>query len=299
MNKIFYRFGFVAALVFSTGTTLFGQSPSMQAPTRMVQVAARETNGLIHFYAVNNTLAPVTTTFDFHLKNLKSSVPLPCTLTLNGSETSEIFTLTQVKTNKQWKYDYTYSSIMGSATAVHDDFYVYSLPYSAGSAFSVSQGYHGRFSHTGSEEYAIDWSMPIGTTVCAAREGLVVKCKEDSNIGGPSHQFETNANYILVEHSDGTIAIYGHLQQGGVKVKVGDHVKAGEPIALSGDTGFTHGPHLHFSVFKAKDGTQRQSLPVKFRSADKGIVTLRYGQSYTATPNTKLAGAFADLASSK
>jgi murein DD-endopeptidase MepM/ murein hydrolase activator NlpD len=120
--------------------------------------------------------------------------------------------------------------------------------------------------------------------VHAAREGVVVQSKDDMNEGGPERKFEKCANCVLVQHPDGTIGIYGHLMQGGNKVKVGDHVKAGDLVALSGNTGFSNGPHLHFSVFKAKDGKERLSLPVKFRSANSGVLTLETGHQYTATP---------------
>ncbi len=161
---------------------------------------------------------------------------------------------------------------------------VYLLPYAAGNSFEVSQGYHGSFSHRGPDEYAIDWRMPVGTPVHAAREGIVVQSKDDMNEGGPERKFEKCANCLLIQHPDGTIGIYGHLMQGGNKVKVGDHVKAGDLIALSGNTGFSNGAHLHFAVFKARDGKERVSFPVKFRSANHGVLTLETGHQYTAAP---------------
>src|SRR5581483_2370758 len=142
-----------------------------------------------------------------------------------------------------WSYKFTDSFTLGSATARHDDSYVYSLPYAAGQVFLVSQGYGGSFSHTGPDMYSIDWKMPIGTPVHAARSGEVVKATDDSDIGGPSRKFEKCANCILIRHSDGTIGIYAHLQKGGNRVKVGDRITAGTLIGLSGNTGFTSGPH--------------------------------------------------------
>ena len=99
-----------------------------------------------------------------------------------------------------------------------------------------------------------------------------------------NRKFQKCANFILIQHSDGTIGIYGHLKKGGNKVKVGDRVKAGDLIGLSGNTGFTNGPHLHFSVFKSKDGRERLSLPVKFQSTEHGAISLVSGESYTAGP---------------
>ena len=90
------------------------------------------------------------------------------------------------------------------------------------------------------------------------------------------------ANSILVQHADGTIGVYLHLQKGGNKVKVGDRVKAGEPIGLSGNTGFSSGPHLHFAVFTLKNGAERMTIPVKFRTAESEAVIPVSGHAYMA-----------------
>jgi murein DD-endopeptidase MepM/ murein hydrolase activator NlpD len=145
----------------------------------------------------------------------------------------------------------------------------------------VTQGYNGSYSHSGPDQYAIDFKMPPGTPVHAARGGRVVKVKEDSDQGGPSRKFESCANYILIRHDDGTLANYAHLQQASSSVKAGDVVEAGDLLALSGNTGFTSGPHLHFSVFKTRaDGRGRQSLPVKFKTLDSARITLKESRSY-------------------
>ena len=66
--------------------------------------------------------------------------------------------------------------------------------------------------------------MPEGTPVHAARDGVVVGTKDDSNRGGSSKKYEWDANFVLIRHSDGTLGHYVHLQKGGVTVKVGDTV---------------------------------------------------------------------------
>jgi len=89
-------------------------------------------------------------------------------------------------------------------------------------------------------------------------------------------------NYVLIRHEDGTLGHYCHLQKGGCLVKPGQLVKTGDAIARSGNTGFSSGPHLHFSVYKTKNGRERESIPVKFRTADDEILTLLNGRSYRA-----------------
>jgi murein DD-endopeptidase MepM/ murein hydrolase activator NlpD len=89
-------------------------------------------------------------------------------------------------------------------------------------------------------------------------------------------------NYVLIRHEDGTLGHYCHLQKGGCLVKVGQTVAAGEAIAHSGNTGFSSGPHLHFCVFKTKNGRERASVPVKFETATDKAITLVSGRAYRA-----------------
>jgi murein DD-endopeptidase MepM/ murein hydrolase activator NlpD len=146
----------------------------------------------------------------------------------------------------------------------------------------VTQGYNGKYSHTGSNQYATDWQMPEGTPVYAARGGIVAKLKDDSDQGGPSMKFDRYNNYVLIRHDDGTLGHYCHLKKGGVCVKVGQIVRTGDLLAHSGNTGFSTGAHLHFCVFKTLNGHERKSLPVQFRTAKEEAVTLLSGHRYRA-----------------
>lgn len=248
----------------------------------VLKVFTQDEAGSRHFYVRNLAVGTVTATFDTKLQNMTASASFPETVTVPGNQTVEVFALTPTSNKLQWHYNYNFACNLGSATAVPDERQVYELPYEPGTAHRVVQGYHGKFSHTGENEYAIDWKMPEGTPVCAARDGLVVKSKDDSTQGGPDHKYDKLANCIFVQHSDGTIGAYLHLQKGGNKVKAGDRVKTGEIIGLSGNTGFSSGPHLHFAVFILKSGAERMTIPVKFRTADSEAVIPVSGHSYMA-----------------
>ena len=236
--------------------------------------------GATHFFVKNSELSEVTMTFDFATVNLKGDVTFPYTATFKPGET-EAFTLSPMDTNLEWQYSYTNYYKMGSSVAQPDD-YVYSLPYAPGTTHKITQGYNGKYSHQGSNKYAIDWQMPEGTPVYAARGGLVVKVKDDSDRGGGDIKYDPYNNYVLIRHDDGTLGHYCHLKKGGVTVHPGQVVKTGDLIAHSGNTGFSSGPHLHFCVFMTKDGRDRMSIPVKFRNDYGEAITLVEGEKYRA-----------------
>lgn len=128
-----------------------------------------------------------------------------------------------------------------------DTSYIYALPYEEGASFRVIQGYFSRFTHK--ERAALDFNMKRGTNITAAREGVVVRVKEDGDRGGLNKKYRPFGNNIVIQHADGTRAGYWHLQQNGAVVTVGDSIKKGQLIGLSGKTGYAAVPHLHFLVW--------------------------------------------------
>jgi murein DD-endopeptidase MepM/ murein hydrolase activator NlpD len=164
---------------------------------------------------------------------------------------------------------FRYSTILGDPQfALADTSVRYSFPFPPGKSSRILQGYHGDFSHnTPMQEYSIDFEFPLGDTVCAAREGIVVGIIEDYSIGGNNRKYKSYANYVIIYHDDGTMAQYVHLEKNSVLVEIGDKVKKKQPIALVGLTGFTTTPHLHFNVILPIDGGGI-SIPIKFEKID-------------------------------
>ena len=147
-----------------------------------------------------------------------------------------------------------------SKTAKHDDTYRYLLPYGKGKRIKIVQSWGGKFSHSSvRSRYAIDFGTQVGDTIYAAREGIVVKTKSDSKERGGRDMID-KANEVRILHPDGTLASYVHLDYGGVFVEPGDQVSRGQAIGISGFTGFTTTPHLHFVVREAKN----VSVPIYF-----------------------------------
>lgn len=134
-----------------------------------------------------------------------------------------------------------------------DTSYIYSLPYVKGKRYFLIQGANSGFSHK--HELSFDFKMKKNSKICAAREGIVTDTRSDSKRGGLNEKYMNDGNYIIIEHNDGSRAWYWHLNTNGVLVKTGDHVREGQIIGLSGNTGYTAFPHLHFQVTD-KDGKE-------------------------------------------
>jgi murein DD-endopeptidase MepM/ murein hydrolase activator NlpD len=252
------------------------------ASEKLVNITNQKTSSGTVFFVQNLQAADVTVTIETKLSNYQATTALPCTLTIPAKTRTNVFTISRVDPKAEADWSYTYFATWGNLAVQHDDAHIYALPFASGEAFPVSQGFHGKYSHTGGDEFAIDFKMPEGTHVHAARDGVVVGVKDDSSKGGPDKKYEWDANYILIRHDDGTLGHYVHLQKGCARVKVGDTVKVGDWIGCSGNTGHTTGPHLHFAVFKAASGKNRQTIPVKFNTNGQLAQTLVEGSFYRA-----------------
>ena len=159
----------------------------------------------------------------------------------------------------------------------HDSSYIYSLPFEKNKKVFVVQGYESMFSHKGYK--AIDFKVRKGTLVCAARDGVVISARNDSDKGGLKKSNLSDGNYVSIQHDDGTIANYWHFMKDGVLVKEGDRVKEGDAIGLSGNTGYSAFPHLHFEVMGYDASGAFTHLPTRFRTTG-GVKYLRPAKFY-------------------
>jgi murein DD-endopeptidase MepM/ murein hydrolase activator NlpD len=92
-----------------------------------------------------------------------------------------------------------------------------------------------------------DVGVPVGTTVRASRAGQVITA---GWVGG-------YGNCVMIDHGDGVWTVYGHLNE--ITTSVGSYVNQGDQIALSGNTGRSTGPHLHFEI--RVNGTATDATP--------------------------------------
>jgi hypothetical protein len=108
-------------------------------------------------------------------------------------------------------------------------------------------------SHVGPFVNTIDFLVPQGAPVLAARDGIITRVKEDSHKWGNDERFRQYLNYIDVFHDDGEFSQYCHIMAGSVSklsLGLGDRVKAGQMIGKVGRSGWMDRDHLHFGVFR-------------------------------------------------
>ena len=223
--------------------------------------------------ASNRTTSPYTfRVVPTQLSNLKPLTSPPFRAVLKPGEEKVVGSLTPIREGRGTSVATRWNAAHGSSLARHDDRWRYRMPFGGTTRHVLSQGVGGRFSHHGPAKYSFDFSMPWGTPVLAARGGRVIRVRDGNIASGTRRAYYDKANSVEVLHPDGTIATYAHLRHGAV-VEVGEEVQTGQLIGLSGDTGFSTGPHLHFMVWKRLPDLGWRTVPVRFHDAtEKGFL---------------------------
>jgi murein DD-endopeptidase MepM/ murein hydrolase activator NlpD len=225
------------------------------------------------------------------LDNLEASSPLAGTTVLPAAreplgpgEPVVLAELSQIEPSTRYHRELAYQARFGDPRARPRP-YVYALPYPHGRTFAVLQSFHGEFSHRGSNEYAVDFNCPVATPVTATRPGVVVAINAGAQGSGTTPEFldDRRANFVLIQHDDGTLGEYMHLAPSGVEVGPGQAVRRGQEIGLSGNTGFSSTPHLHFQVMTAADdGIAKRSFPFELAITPHRVSPPILGQRYAA-----------------
>lgn len=178
---------------------------------------------------------------------------------------------------------YRFIYLHGDPSSEHMTDRPYRAPFALAKKFMVSQAFPVGVTHqTLDSIYAVDFVMPVGTDIYAAREGMVVEVASKNFRAGTDPEEEgASANLIRILHDDGTFAVYAHLNWNTIRVQPGDEVERGEYIADSGNTGFSTGPHLHFVVLR-NHRKRVESLPVVFEGPNGTDITPEYRQELGA-----------------
>jgi hypothetical protein len=185
--------------------------------------------------------------------------------------------------NQPVQVEYRLQYLPGDPSIRHAPEQPYRLPYALARHFRVAQAPPDRITHNDeANEHAIDFMLPIGTSVYAAREGVVFDVAGDYFEAGLDPDRDgPRANIVRVLHADGTMALYAHLNWQSIRVVPGQRIARGEHLADSGNTGLSSGPHLHFAVQRNRNGAL-VSVPVEFLGAGGMPVTVRRGDEPVA-----------------
>jgi len=216
-------------------------------------------------YVDNDAYSAVSVKINFTLFNMESTRGNNRIFVIPPrSKRKNVTNLKRSSSNGAYSYNSNYRYNYGKPVRKSKKKYAYFLPFAKDSSYLLGQGYYNKKS-THKDVAALDFYMPVGSSVHAAREG-VVYAVEDNNDGNCFEEACAKLNnYVYIYHSDGTIARYLHIRKGGVIVKVGDEVKKGQFIAFSGNVGYSAGPHLHFEVSALDKKTFKlKSIETKF-----------------------------------
>lgn len=146
----------------------------------------------------------------------------------------------------------------------------YYMPFACGAQVTCTQGNMGELSHNGLHAYAFDFGVGLDTPLVAMADGTVTLVVTDTVPGDPCYdgggpECGPLGNEIVVQHGDGYSTMFKHINS--ALVGVGEVVTRGQPIALSGTTGYSTGPHLHVMLTESCGQYTCQSVPLSFVEA--------------------------------
>ena len=159
----------------------------------------------------------------------------------------------------------------------------YALPFDRRVHWIVSQEMSSGPTHRGFDEFSIDFAMPEGSDVWAARAGTVARVIDGYSECAAPEQRDYAANRVTVLHDDGSFAVYRHLRPGAV-VAEGQAVAEGDLLGRSGCTGNAATPHLHFEVSARKSEARIHSIPFRFDDGSEAGYVPRVWSLYQNRP---------------
>lgn len=243
--------------------------PARAAPTDDVRLRLETADGGWQAWADNHLAGPVEVRLASANGDVIGSPALPARATVPAGSSVLVARLQLATGSRGHPLALRLDTVPGSVNAKPRD-YEYAFPLQSRD-LRVEQGWGGRYSHADPENhYAVDFAAQPGTPVLAARDGVVMQVERDTREadgnanGGP----DRNGTLIRILHGDGSMAVYAHLQA--ADVQIGARINRGQRIGMSGNSGFSTGPHLHFAV-QVNRGMRLESIPFRMFS-DAGIL---------------------------
>ena len=232
-------------------------------PGALVRLRLEYRNGRYQAWADNQLHGPAQVMLRFkHQHNVGAQPALPASATLPARRSVWVADIGASDPLRAGDFELLLDSLPGDPAAQAVD-YDYRLPFDY-ARVRVDQGPGGSFSHRDPQNrHAVDFALETGTPILAVRAGVVMQIESDFDKAGLNHEkYGGRANFIRIVHDDGSMAVYAHLQPEGVQVRTGQRVRKGQRIGLSGNTGFSTAPHLHF-VLQVNAGMRLQSIPFR------------------------------------
>lgn len=255
------------------------------------RVESIKTQGGLRLVAVNRGPVAVSANVDVSGTNLIVEPSSMLKVVVPAGGRAEFGSARPGRKGQGWRIQYRSRYLLGDANARHDDRIAYRLPFTDGSSAWVSQAADGeQTTHKApGSRNAIDFVLPEGAFIVAARDGVVIDVEDGYSIGARNHYYRDKANVVRVLHADGSIASYAHLAKNSVLVARGERVRAGMILARVGNTGYSSGPHLHFEVTEIRLGRsgkfERHAVPVYFQAGGTGPrFQVSQGRQVTARP---------------
>lgn len=236
----------------------------------------KEGNGVSRMVAINDGPVPVSVRFSLlQSENARSDRSWPFVMVFPPHSRQDVARMYPQRAGRM-HYAWQQTMEVGEIGAMPDPHARYRLPFEDGITVRIGQAAGGAMTTHQSDQdrFAVDFPMPVGTPVVAARHGIVAAMETRQTEGGKWAGMKEKANYVILRHRDGTLTEYGHLSPGKV-VEIGQWVPEGELIGYSGNTGYSGGPHLHFNFYRirqlASGMIEKESLPVSFYVGDPPV----------------------------
>lgn len=120
-------------------------------------------------------------------------------------------------------------------------------------------------SHSGDGK-ALEQYYAFGRPIVAPGAGTVVEAVDGiaDSAPGTMNREQPAGNHVVLDHGNGEFSLLAHLQNGSLKVKKGDAVKAGDPLGRCGNSGNTSEPHLHYHLQNGAELFKAEGLPAQF-----------------------------------